>query len=1172
MKNKVYSEIIHKLRLARRKESQIILFTGLFNALSVISLIVFAAIAIEAIANGDVVFRGTIAGFILFSSIMLLAYFLAPGVSRFLLPKRKPNLNVIALRVGEKYPDVKDRLCNAVQIYKTIDSPSGMSAELIEAAFKQITDYSKDKDFNVILETKKFKQSILFFLISISIFLISLLTLPNTFGASLDRIVHWDKSYLPPAPFTISLEKEQQTVIRGKPANIRVVAKGTPPDMIKLFIKEETQKNYDEYVLRLDSGNIYNYEIAATKTNVIFYAAAEWLSSNLITNIGKIKVTDLPLIRSISGKISYPKYTGITAKEFDEQSADISALAGSNVELSILSNKELKSARIIIEKNVSSMGNLSLDSVRVDTVYVQMNVKNKSAYGSFRCNFNGSYSIELIDLDMQKNIEPIKYSVVSGLDAYPSVSLVSPSMNVELSKDAILPMRIAISDDYGFSALKLHYKLIESKYSSPYTSFRTINIPTLSSNSTSQDVPFVWDLNKTAITPEDKYEFYVEVFDNDIVSGPKSARTQTITLRLPSTDEVIRQTDAVHEKAERELQKILKESETLKKDMESLNRELMKKNNQKELSWKEKKAAEDIMKKQAELKEKLSEVSKQLSDATEKLQQNNLLSQETLQKYMELQKLMSEVKSPELERMQRRLEQAMQNMDQDQLKKAMQEVKFDEERFKKSIERTMKILKRIQAEQKADALAKRAEELEQRQNELDKQTQNANPNNKSNRDELANKQEQIKNELNAINKDLKELENLMKEIGENEMPMNALKDAQDALDYNETSQDMQESSQSMQSGDFKKSSSKQKKASKKLSQFSQKMKDLKKEMDDKVNREAIRKMQKALQDMLSTSKQQEDLRGKTQKSDYNSTQVPEYAKQQSDNFESLSNIANSLSELSEKSFAVTPQMGAEITNALQKMQASVEFLANRQMSQSAQAQLEAMKSMNSSISQMQSMISQMQNQQSSCDQGGGSGQGQGQGSASAMGFQQRLQQLAAEQQAINQSMQQQMAGGSEGGSMSQEQRANMGKLADKQGRAQKSLEELAKEQKELSGGEKMALGDLNKIAQEMQEVAQDIRSGNITPETKRKQERILSRLLDAQKSLHDRDFESKRQAQSGKDVSRQSPNALDFDSFINKNQALQDLLNNTKRSYTKDYENLIRKYFEALRESNKSMQ
>lgn len=1156
----IYSYIMSKLRATRRKESWMILGSGMFYSASIIFSFLLIAVFIEAIMNGDIAFRTFLAYSLAIISLISLGYFLYPGLARFLVPRSKPALNTIALRVGEKYPDVKDRLSNAVQIFKTIDNPGGMSAELIEAAFSQITSSSKDKDFDVIINRQNFKRSFLMFITSFVLFWAMILLFPSSLGSSLNRVVNWNESFLPPAPFSLQLLTQDATVLRGKAFTIKVKANGEAPEKIKLMIKEEQQKEFDEFVLTLDSGNLYEFNIASAKTSMIFYAKADWLSSTIVTTTGKMHVIDLPQIRSLVGKVTYPSYTQLGNKEFNEMNADISALAGSTVSLQISANKPIKSAVIILEKSNNPTDS---SNTKVDSTIVGMRLSDKTASGSFKVNFNGTYHISITDKDGNTNPDPIKYSVVTSRDDYPMISMLSPMVNVEVGKDALLPIKVAISDDYGFKSLKLHYRMTESKYAEPQEKFRAMEIP-IGGNELSKDVAYVWDLNKLGITPDDKYEYYLEVFDNDIVSGPKSSRTQTLSLRLPSMDEISREADNIHDKVDKELKNILKESEALKKDMEELNRELLKKNNEKEMNWKEKKSAEDIMKKQAELKDKMKDVAKQIEDATNKLQENNMLSPETLQKYMELQKLMQDVKSPELEKMQREMENAMKSMSEEQMQKAMKEAKFDEEKFRKNIERTMKILKRMQAEQKADALSKRAEEMERRQEELEKQMQNTNPNDSEKRKELAQKQDMLRKELSNINKDMKELENLMKEIGEKEMPMSDMKKAQDDLNFDETSSEMQEASESMQSGDFEKAKKNQRKSARKMSQLSQNMKDLKKKMQDKVSKEAQRKMQKALNDMLETSKNQEKLRNKTQKSDYNSTQVPQFAQDQSSELESMANIANSMMELAEKSFAVTPQMGEEMANAMRSMQSSVEFLANRQMSQAAQAQLEAMKSMNSTIGQMQSMLSQMNNQNSACDQGGGSGQGKSSGQSGAMSFQQRLQQLAAQQQAINQGLQQ-MSGG-ENGTMSQEQRAQMGRLADKQGGAQKSLEELAKEQKEFVSGDKMALGDLNKLAQEMKEVAQDIRSGRITEETKRKQEKILSRLLDATKSLHDRDFESKREGQSGKDYSRQSPGSAELDALINKNQAMQDLMNNLKLQYSKDYENLIRKYFEALRE------
>jgi hypothetical protein len=170
---------------------------------------------------------------------------------------------------------------------------------------------------------------------------------------------------------------------------------------------------------------------------------------------------------------------------------------------------------------------------------------------------------------------------------------------------------------------------------------------------------------------------------------------------------------------------------------------------------------------------------------------------------------------------------------------------------------------------------------------------------------------------------------------------------------------------------------------------------------------------------------------------------------------------------------------------------------------------------------------------------------------------------AAQQQALNQQMQQMMGQqqGQGGQRLGQQEGEQTGRMAAQQEAIRKSLEDLNKQQQ--TGGKK-ALGDLDKMAKEMQEIVQDMKSGNISDETLRRQERILSRLLDATRSTREQDFEKQREAKSGQNANRTSPVAIDLTTQEGKNRALQELLRSLKQGYTKDYETLIRKYFEAL--------
>ncbi|MGA2297607.1 MAG: hypothetical protein ABSG15_08680, partial [FCB group bacterium] len=934
---KKYAELTSRFHSTRRKESLFLFFAGLFKTLAFVGALILTVSLIELVARGDTAFRTILLGMIVSGFLVLGGIFIFPVLMRVLGLKNVPGDLDIALRIGNVFPDIKDKLSNVIQIFSNIGKPSGTSKELALAAFNEVSKVAGQKDFDAIIDKNDIKRSIITFFFTLFIVFAAFGIFQSSLGFSFYRILNWNKSFLPPAPFTLTIEPKTASAIRGTHVIIYVKATGTAPEKVSLYIREEQQENYDVLVLHPDSIGIYKYEIPSIRHSLSFFAEAPWLSTTVRTEDGYIKVVDKPLVRSLTGRIVFPSYTKLGSRNFDEQSADISALKGSQVNLQILSNKSLSNAYVIFEvpKVIKTAERDSITNI-LDSQKIALNVDDKKAYGSFKITKSCSYYVSIKDNNGEINSEPIKYNILALNDEYPAISLITPTSDVQLTEDALLPIKVAISDDYGFSVLKLFYRLSKSAYTKPSEKFTSVNIPILS-NETASEVPYLWNLNNVNISPEDSYEFYVEVYDNDIVSGPKSAKTQILTARLPSLDEVLSNADNDQKKVEKDLKDVISQTEDIKKDVENLNKEMMKNQNQKDLDWKEKKKAQDIMKKNQDIQEKLSNIKQKLDNMTQSLQENKALSPETLEKYQELQKLMQEVNSPELKDIQKKMQQALEQMTPEQMQQAMQQVQFNEEAFKKSIERTLKILKRLKAEQKVDALTKRAEELEQKQEELQKKMENTNPDNTAKRDELANQQKKLKEDLKNMTDDLKDLEKLMKEIGE-DMPMDDLKEAKDELNEKETSKDMQDAQEASKSGDFNKAQKSQKSAAGKLKNFAAGMKKLKKKMEDKVTQEAIRKMQKAISDMLELSQKQKGLKSKTNNSDYNSMQLPNYAKEQENLEEALMNVANSLAALSEKSFAVTSEMGKQIGDALRQMQNAINKLTELNSGEAAQNQ------------------------------------------------------------------------------------------------------------------------------------------------------------------------------------------------------------------------------------------
>ncbi|MCB0751157.1 MAG: hypothetical protein KDC52_06770, partial [Ignavibacteriae bacterium] len=190
-------------------------------------------------------------------------------------------------------------------------------------------------------------------------------------------------------------------------------------------------------------------------------------------------------------------------------------------------------------------------------------------------------------------------------------------------------------------------------------------------------------------------------------------------------------------------------------------------------------------------------------------------------------------------------------------------------------------------------------------------------------------------------------------------------------------------------------------------------------------------------------------------------------------------------------------------------------------------------------------------------------QGGGDGGGGMMSLMQQLQQMAQQQMGLNQQTQMM-----QNGQMTMQQLAQMQRLSNEQGAIQKSLEELNREAK-ASGESKKIAANLESVLEEMKEVISGLNTQKIDDNLIKKQDKILSKLLDAQRSINERDFEENRESLAGKKFDLTSPDKLNLTNEQAKDVLREELLKAVKEGYSKDYQDLIRRYFESLNNSTK---
>ena len=1126
MEDRLYTSTMHaRLAAVRRRENIAALVRGAaFSATVFLGLLLVALIA-EDLLYLSVPVRTIIFWGLVVLALALLAMRIGPPLGRLLRILPDEDDPATARKVGAAFHGIRDRLLNTYQLASGSEGGKLFSADLINAALEDFSRETTGIEFDSMVSFAGSRRWAKFLASVASAGILLFVLFPTSFFGAAQRLTQYSEAFASPVPFRLIVEPGNLSVVRGESVTVTVRVDGPPLPEVQLQSKSTSEEQFNTLHLKPSPDGAFHSTFSSLKTATEYYAQAHGVRSDVFT----LNVIDRPVIKSLRLIIVPPSYSGLPTVHPDDNIGDVTALRGTRIQLLVDANKDLSRGRIVFNDGAA-------DSLRV---------VGSEARGAMVLMKDRTYHVVLRDAAGTESSDPVEYTLKTVPDAYPTAAIVLPGANLDVTNTAEVSLAIRIGDDYGFSKLRLGYTLTQSRYEQAATTPTFVPLPVPAGRITEAVVPYTWKLVGLHLVPEDVLSYFVEVLDNDNVSGPKSAVSETYTLRLPSLDEVLADADQSQTASMEGMQKALEKADQARKDLNELRQSMQSEQNK--VGWEEKQKAEEILKKYEEISRAMSEAAKGVDRLTSELQKNQFLSRETLEKYQELQHMMSEMNSPEFAEAMKKLQQAMEQMSPEAMKNALQNFSFSEENFRKSIERTMNLLKRIQIEQKLDAAVRRAEEMVNQQEELHKKTAGNSSQNQQVKDSLAKRQQGLSEEAARLQRELEELQSKMEEFP-GEMPLKEMQNSTSEMRESKLPEKLSQIAQQMQQGDMAQAEQQQQGALQSATDILKSLKQTGQALRQNQQREIVNAFRRSLNDMLELSQRQEALKDDTEGLEQNSERFRENAEEQLNVVQDLGKVTDHLASLSQKTFSVTPEMGKSIGNAMQSMHDAMQSLDQRNKGEAGRKQTEAMGSLNEAAQLMQSALGAMM-------QGGGQGMGMG-------GFLQRLRGLSGQQEGINQSTKD-MEG------ITQQQAAAMARLAAEQGVVRKSLEQLTKEAATAGDLQRM-LGDLTRVAQEMREVQTDLSNGSINPLTTQKQDRILSRLLDAQRSMRERDYEKERKSTTGRDVVRPGPAAIDLTSQEGKNQLRRDLQKAMEEGYARDYEELIRRYFEFLeREDSK---
>ncbi len=921
-----------------------------------------------------------------------------------------------------------------------------------------------------------------------------------------------------PAPFSLTVVPGNTEVTRGDSLIIAARAEGKLlPEIVTFELGVPGESAVRSQTVQKDSLGQFVYQESNLRLSLRYRAVSGPVTSDWY----QISVIDRPVLRNLQITLHPPSYTGLPTEQLPPGTGNITAIQGTEAHIRVRSSIP------------DTYAWLSLDSDSDDTPLENMS-------GTLVVRDEMTYRILLESPQGIRNLDPITHAVTPIPDQPPSVEILSPAARTDMDFDLMVPLQVRVQDDFGFSRFLLSWRLSESRFGDTMDDFENMELPLPAS----PEVQYLWDLGLTTgldIVPGDVVSYFVTIWDNDRYNGAKKSSSLIQEVRLPSITERYDALESVQNETETGLESLLDEAERVRRQFDELRDEIRRKQ---DASWDDRQNLEGLRQAQEELQNQVDELASNMAEAVQQMDDHNLVSDELLDLFEELQRVTEEISSPELVEALEELQEAFSELDPAAMQESLEKFEFNEEMFRERMERTLELFKNFQVQQQLEEAARRAEDLQQVQENLAEQTsENAS---EENTEALVDRQEKAAEEMASLEEKMEEITDRMQEL--QNAPQTQMEQLSQQTQDQKLPEGMHQNAQQMQSGQMQEANQGQQQMSQSMQQLQsdlQNMQDGMAGQQMQINTAALRLI---LSNVLRLSQDQEDLRQQIAEATRESSLLRDYAREQSVLATGGAVIADSLQVLGRS----LPQLSRNIQQfageTLLNMSSSIEALTARNNSSAESHAAGAMTSLNELALLLSDLLDQLMNSSAS-------------NSGSGMSMEemiQKLQQMATQQDQLNQALEE-LLGREPGERLNADMQERLQQLAAQQEAMRRQLTEMAQERDLVS----QLAGDLERIAQQMEESVQELQSGQVDRPIRQRQQQILTRLLDASRSLQERGRERKREGQMGSDVERASPPEL-LQPNMTQDELRRALMNALESGYAKDYQALIQRYFELL--------
>jgi uncharacterized protein DUF4175 len=426
------------------------------------------------------------------------------------LPALRPvSLRQALMSIEETYSDLHDDLTNAIQLNPEVlerSNPHGVALDLVQALHRRTARQLQQYSVPDVVRRRRLQGLSWCAMVGLATVLVALVQ-PHVLGESLYLLVR-PLSYLPLREIHIALTPEHITIASGMNVEVQAQASGRLPQHMQLLVQRQGQPDR-RYPMEPLGHGAFRYTFLKPQASLTFQATADGFRSA----VGTLEVVPAPAIGHMALQYSFPAYTGLPART-QEGGGDIQALPGTQVHLSMRANVPL------------TRGVLRFDAGQE----VPLVINGQELRGEMLVMREGTYTVEVEDTHGLKNPQAPRYTIQVMPDLAPKVTIRQPQDGLEVDEMTTLQIQYEAEDDFGLQDATLVYTSAGGAAQ---------RIPLYKGRFANRQVQetFAWDMNQWPLPSGETVQVYIEVYDNDTISGPKKGVSQTLTLKVHSREQ-----------------------------------------------------------------------------------------------------------------------------------------------------------------------------------------------------------------------------------------------------------------------------------------------------------------------------------------------------------------------------------------------------------------------------------------------------------------------------------------------------------------------------------------------------------------------------------------------------------------------------------------------------------